>query len=109
MQAAFKQLIDGGGFAALAELRSSGEIGAIGAGMNFSGLIPRFLEYCDIDFFLMAMPYTLLDQLALDEDLPLAKSGASESSSVRFSPPASWRRDRETARSMPTNQPSAKS
>ncbi len=73
VQAAFKQLIDGGGFAALAELRSLGEIGAIGAGMNFSGLIPRFLEYCDIDFFLMAMPYTLLDQLALDEDLPLCQ------------------------------------
>jgi D-threo-aldose 1-dehydrogenase len=74
VQTAFKQLIDGGGFEALAELRSSGEIGAIGAGMNFTGLIPRFLEYCDIDYFLMAMPYTLLDQPALDEDLPLCEA-----------------------------------
>jgi D-threo-aldose 1-dehydrogenase len=71
VQAGFRQLIDGGGYAALAELRASGEIAAIGAGMNFTGLIPRFLEYCDLDYFLMAMPYTLLDQPALDEDLPL--------------------------------------
>lgn len=74
VKAAFKQLIDGGGFKALDELRSSGEISAIGAGMNFTGLIPRFLEYCDIDYFLMAMPYTLLDQAALAEDLPLCEA-----------------------------------
>lgn len=73
VQAAFKQLIDDGGFEALAELRANGEISAIGAGMNFTGLIPRFLEYCDLDYFLLAMPYTLLDQPALDEDLPLCQ------------------------------------
>ena len=74
VKAGFRQLIDGGGYAALDELRSSGEIKAIGAGMNFTGLIPRFLEYCDLDYFLMAMPYTLLDQAALDEDLPLCEA-----------------------------------
>ena len=73
-QAGFRQLIDGGGFRALSELRASGEIGAIGCGMNFTGLIPRFLEHCDIDYFIVAMPYTLLDQPALDEDLPLCQS-----------------------------------
>ena len=73
LKVGFDQLINGGGFAALAELRSSGEIGAIGVGMNFTGLIPRFLKYCDIDYFLMAMPYTLLDQPALDEDLLLCQ------------------------------------
>jgi D-threo-aldose 1-dehydrogenase len=34
-------------------------------------MIPRFLERFDIDFFLVAMPYTLLDQPALAEELPL--------------------------------------
>lgn len=65
------QLDAGGGFGALAELRASGEIRAIGAGVNHLGMIPRFLERFDIDYFLVAMPYTLLDQSALDVDLPL--------------------------------------
>ena len=73
VQACLKELIDGGGYEALAELKASGEIGAIGAGINFTGLIPRFLEYCELDYFLMAMPYTLLDQPALDIELPLCE------------------------------------
>ena len=50
----------GSGWRALEELRSSGQIGAIGAGINDLGLIPRFLDLGDIDAFLVAMPYTLL-------------------------------------------------
>lgn len=65
------ELDAGGGFDALAELRARGEIGAIGAGINHVGMIPRFLERFDMDFFLVAMPYTLLDQPALDAELPL--------------------------------------
>lgn len=65
------ELDRGGGFAALAELRSRGEISAIGAGINHVGMIPRFLERFEMDFFLVAMPYTLLDQPALDAELPL--------------------------------------
>jgi len=65
------ELDRGGGFTALAELRDRGEIGAIGAGINHVGMIPRFLERFDMDFFLVAMPYTLLDQPALDSELPL--------------------------------------
>lgn len=73
VDARFKELIDGGGFAYLKSLKERGEIKAIGAGINFAGLIPRFLEYCDLDFFLVAMPYTLLDQLVLEEDFPLCE------------------------------------
>jgi len=62
-----------GGFRALAELRSAGEIKAIGAGINLLGMVPRFLERFDLDYFLMAMPYTLMDQPALDEELPLCE------------------------------------
>lgn len=58
------------GWKALEELRASGQIGAIGAGINELGLIPRFLDLGDIDAFLIAMPYTLLDQGVLDAEFP---------------------------------------
>ncbi|MXV89739.1 MAG: aldo/keto reductase [Acidimicrobiia bacterium] len=64
------ELDAGGGFAALEELRSAGAVGAIGAGINELGMIPRFLERLDLDLFVVAMPYTLLDQEALDVELP---------------------------------------
>lgn len=61
----------GGGWRVLDDMRARGEISGIGFGINFTGLIPRWLERFDPDFFLVAMPYTLLDQDALDDDLPL--------------------------------------
>ena len=73
MSRAFNELDAGGGFAALAALRASGEIGAIGAGVNHLGMIPRFIEHFDLDYFLVAMPYTLLDQQALEAELPLCE------------------------------------
>ncbi|MBA3796017.1 MAG: aldo/keto reductase [Chloroflexi bacterium] len=69
MDAHFRDLA-GSGWRALEELRSSGQIGAIGAGINDLGLMPRFLEISDIDAFLVAMPYTLLDQEALESEFP---------------------------------------
>jgi D-threo-aldose 1-dehydrogenase len=60
----------GSGWRALEELRSSGQIGAIGAGINDLRLMPRFLDIGDIDAFLVAMPYTLLDQEVLDSEFP---------------------------------------
>ena len=33
-------------------------------------MMPKFLERFDLDFVLLAMPYTLLCQDALDEELP---------------------------------------
>jgi D-threo-aldose 1-dehydrogenase len=61
------QLDSGGGYQALVDLQARGEIRAIGAGINLVGMIPRFLERFHLDFFLVAMPYTLLDQHGLDE------------------------------------------
>lgn len=60
------------GWKALEELRSSGQIRAVGAGINALGMIPRFLEALDLDAFLVAMPYTLLRQEVLDEEFPAA-------------------------------------
>ncbi len=65
------QLDSGHGYRALADLKARGEIKAIGAGVNHVGMIPRFLERFDIDFFLVAMPYTLMEQDALDGELQL--------------------------------------
>lgn len=74
----FAQLDQGGGYAVLDELKRSGEIGAIGAGINRLGYIPRFLEHFDMDYFILAGPYTLLDQEALASELALCdKRGAS--------------------------------
>jgi len=60
----------GSGWRALEELRSSGQIGGFGAGINDLGSMPRFLDIGDIDAFLVAMPYTLLDQDVLDAEFP---------------------------------------
>lgn len=60
-----------GGFRALAELKDGGAIKAIGAGINELGMIPRFVEMFDIDFFLMALKYTLGEQETLQAELPL--------------------------------------
>jgi len=39
-------------------------------GINPRGMIPRFLELFDPDFFLLAGRYTLLEQDVLDDELP---------------------------------------
>ncbi len=74
--AGFAQL-EAGGYRALRELKESGEISAIGAGINMPGLIPRFLKRFEIDYFILAMPYTLLDQDAVREELPLCRQHGS--------------------------------
>ena len=61
-----KQLANGG-WRALENLRSTGDIRAIGAGVNERGAISRFLRHFDIEFLVLAWPYTLLNQDALDE------------------------------------------
>ena len=58
------------GWRALDELRAQGIIKGIGAGFNTMGTIPRFLDLFDIDFFLLAMRYTLLEQDVLDSEFP---------------------------------------
>ena len=58
------------GWRAIEELKASGLIKAIGAGINLPGFMPRFLERLDLDFFLVALPYTLLRQDVLDHEFP---------------------------------------
>ncbi|MEU6198513.1 aldo/keto reductase [Streptomyces sp. NPDC047061] len=58
---------------ALAELRDQGVIGAIGAGMNQSAMLARFLRETPADVVMLAGRYTLLDQSALDDVLPAAR------------------------------------
>jgi D-threo-aldose 1-dehydrogenase len=58
------------GWRALEELRDQGVIKGIGAGFNTMGTIPRYLDLFDIDFFLIAMRYTLLEQDVLDDEFP---------------------------------------
>jgi D-threo-aldose 1-dehydrogenase len=58
-------------FPALARLRGDGVVRAIGVGMNQSAMLARFAREGDFDVFLLAGRYTLLDQDALGELLPL--------------------------------------
>lgn len=57
---------------ALADLRDQGVIGAIGAGMNQSRMLERFLRETAADVVMLAGRYTLLEQAALDDVLPAA-------------------------------------
>ncbi len=60
-------------YSALARLREDGTTGAIGAGMNQAPMLARLVEACDLDVLLVAGRYTLLDQIAMDELLPLCE------------------------------------
>lgn len=66
MQARFAEL-ERDGFAALEELKRNGDTQYIGAGINRTGLIPEFLNRFSMDYFIVAMPYTLLNQDGLEE------------------------------------------
>ena len=59
-------------YPALARLRAEGVVGAIGVGMNQTGMLTRFVRETDIDVVLVAGRYTLLDQTAADTLLPAA-------------------------------------
>jgi D-threo-aldose 1-dehydrogenase len=55
----------GGGIRALEKLKSGGEIKAIGMGLNFAESLDTIAPLVPLDFVIVAMPYTLLDQTAL--------------------------------------------
>ena len=61
------------GISALIELRDQGVIRAVGAGMNQAAMLTEFIRRCDVDVMMVAGRYTLLDQSAADELLPLAE------------------------------------
>jgi D-threo-aldose 1-dehydrogenase len=60
-----------GAYPALHRLREDGVVGAIGAGMNQSEMLARFAREGDFDVFMLAGRYTLLDQDAFADLLPL--------------------------------------
>ncbi|WEO93959.1 aldo/keto reductase [Streptomyces sp. FXJ1.172] len=60
------------GYPALEKLRGEGVVGAIGAGMNQTRMLTRFVRDTDVDVVLCAGRYTLLDQSAAADLLPAA-------------------------------------
>lgn len=61
----------GGAYPALHRLREQGVVRAIGVGIKQSAMLVRFARETEMDAFLVAGRYTLLDQEALPELLPL--------------------------------------
>ena len=61
-----------GAFPALDELRSADVITSYGAGMNASAMLADFVRNTDADVMMCAGRYTLIDQSALDDLMPLA-------------------------------------
>jgi D-threo-aldose 1-dehydrogenase len=61
-----------GAFRALHRLREEGVIGAVGAGMNQSAMLTRFVRQGLVDCVLVAGRYSILDQSALADLLPAA-------------------------------------
>lgn len=68
-----RDLLDGGGYRALSELRAAGDVAAIGAGVNAWEMCEELLLAADFDCFLLAGRYTLLEQEALNSFLPLCE------------------------------------
>jgi D-threo-aldose 1-dehydrogenase len=60
-----------GAFKALAELRASGDIGAIGVGVNEPAWAARVIRALDLDCVMIAGRYSLLNQEAIDDLFPL--------------------------------------
>ncbi len=70
--ARFKEFMTGG-YRALDDLRASGAVKAIGAGVNDWETAERLARAGDFDIFLLAGRYTLLEQGALASFLPLCE------------------------------------
>lgn len=57
------------GIRALEELKRSGQIKAIGMGLNAASSLDTYATVVPLDFCIVAMPYTLLDQSALQHGM----------------------------------------
>ncbi len=62
-----------GAYKALDKLRADGTIAAIGVGINEADMSARFARDGDFDCFLLAGRYSLLEQPALDDFLPICE------------------------------------
>ncbi|MBE9539049.1 MAG: aldo/keto reductase [Proteobacteria bacterium] len=60
-----RKALESSGYKALEELKNGGQVRAIGAGVNHGSMMAYFIESFELDFLLVAMPYTLLDQTPL--------------------------------------------
>lgn len=69
-QERLREFLDGG-YRAMRELRDAGVVRAIGLGVNECGICVELLRRCELDCILLAGRYTLLEQPALAELLPL--------------------------------------
>jgi D-threo-aldose 1-dehydrogenase len=58
------------GWRALDQLRKHKLIRGVGAGINEVGMMPRFLDMVGLDFFLVALRYTLMEQDVLEAEFP---------------------------------------
>jgi D-threo-aldose 1-dehydrogenase len=69
-EARWAELLGGGGWRALDDLRAAGVVSAIGLGVNEAAPCERMLAELDPDLFLLAGRYTLLEQEPLHGLLP---------------------------------------
>lgn len=60
------------GYRALRDLKDQKLIGGIGAGINQPGTMQQFMDWVELDFFLIALAYTLLDQSVLETEMEVA-------------------------------------
>jgi D-threo-aldose 1-dehydrogenase len=75
--ARLREFLDGG-YRAMLELREAGAVRAIGIGVNECEVCVELLQACELDCILLAGRYTLLEQPALAELLPMcAERGVS--------------------------------
>lgn len=70
-EARFREAVEGA-YRALDELRAQNVVRAIGIGVNDAGICARMARETDIDCVMLAGRYSLLEQGALDDFLPLA-------------------------------------
>ena len=73
IEARYREAITGA-YPALRRLRDEGVVGAIGIGINEADMAARFVRDADLDAVLLAGRYSLLEQPALAEFLPLAQA-----------------------------------
>ncbi len=66
--------LEAGGYRAMEELRSAGDVGAIGLGVNENEVCMAALEIGRWDVFLLAGRYTLLEQTPLDDLFPACEN-----------------------------------
>ena len=68
-QAGYVRQLEDSGIRALQDLKSSGDIKAFGMGINNNAALETVAARVDLDFCLVAMPYTLLDQASLQRGM----------------------------------------